>query len=544
MEDYWSLTLEDGMKRLGRVLTVAAALWAVSMTGGLAHAAASSVTITHSPEKLELCPGGPYGRALVVVQNSGTSPIRNVCLRAFANGPLTLALSALPASSSPAGSQMNIGVSSQQKCADGVALPELMPGAALPGLLTLKLSGYPQTTPAVVLWADYQTGDKSNGIGGMATGVINIQAPAIFGPDSLKVAAKTSFDSLHENDKGSVLLTISNGTSDTLKLGTSITTKLNDADVVPTRAAAVVPPQSVVVIPYQVTAHSEITPGEYTGLIGVDAQTSCGLAIHRVASYSVKLGVFGQSELLTALGVPSLLLLPGFLILTLWMLLWRFKELGLRVSFLAKSPGAEEFFVGVKDGEFWLLGITFSLLIFFISPKLIGYSGPYNLKNIATLWGLSLLISLALYLAFLWFDRWRKKQAAALALTPKDSPLVAVERMVKRKWPRANCRPVTTKPGVTPEIHGFELWEEKPGESVWVVPRIECVALEGTLGDLDPGSADIDMSELLRQLREITAKKLGAVRWGENASGFGAPHIVKIAELNDYEGDLVIVLSP
>lgn len=532
------------MKRLRWAFMLVFALWEISTAVGSVHAGVPMVTITPTPATHELCPG-QTNQVLVVVRNNGTHPIRNVCMRAFTNGPITLNMTGMPTLLSHDGAWVNTMAPDKESCAHGVALPELMPGATLSRLLTFKLLSYSPTPATAAIWADYQVANKSKSANETAVGVLDVHTVVIPGTELLKIDAKTNFDSLHEDEEGNVLLTISNGTNGTLKLSTPTISNPRYTEVKQSvTMPPTVPPQSTVAISYKIKADSVIEPGKYTGLIGIDAQTSCGVFIHRAASYDITLGVFGQSELLTTLGVPSLLLLPGFLILTLWMLLWRFKELGLRVSFLAKSPGADEFFVGVKDAEFWLLGITFSLVIFWLSPSVmrIGYSGPYNLDSIAKVWGLSLLISAVLYTALLWFHYYRVRKAAEKTLTTKDDICTVVEKMVRRKWTRANCKPVKSINGVEPAINGFELWEEKQGESVWVIPRIVWAVQEGKKDDkYDPDNADIDLSELLRQLREITSRSSGTVMWAEE-SGFNAPCLMQVAQLEKLSsGDLVVV---
>jgi hypothetical protein len=440
----------------------------------------------------------------------------------------------------------------QEKCIGGVMVPELKSGATLSKLLSLKLTSY-SSGSTVILWADYQTGDPAKGASGTASNTFTVKSPTKPTADSLKVETKIDSASLHETQSGSVLLKISNGTDDIIKLSTSPSISPPNTSVEPLGISATTAlPQSEVTISYKISPAPKIFPGKYLGVIDVDAQMGCGVSVKRAASYEVTFGVFGESGLFTTLNllnVPSLLFLPGFLILTLWMILWRLKW---RVSFLAKSSSVDEFFVGAKDPEFWLLGVTFSLLLFLIlqngilkSEIGIGYGGqPYNLTSIAKLWGISLIISFVLYAALIGIDRWRTRRAnaakAAVTLTSNDDVLTVVEKMEKRGWERRYCFPVKSKAGLTPEISGFRLWEESHGETLWVIPQIEWITPPENLGEFDIAKPDIAMSELLRQLREITAKKLGSVQWEEGA-GFNGPRLMKLTELDESIGDMVVV---
>jgi hypothetical protein len=525
---------EAGMKRAGGALAVA--LFAAWAADAPSHAADTAVTMTTTPTVLELCPGGEAGRVLVVVRNTDTRPIRNVCLSAFTNGPVSLDLSGVPTQAV---------ASASRECAGGVALANLASGTTLSRLITLKLSRYPATSPAVYLRADYQAADQPKTGRATAVSTLEVRAAAIPGADALKLEAKAESASLHENEKSRVMLTVSNGTSDTLKLSaTTITAPTGTTVTQKGIAPPAIPPNSAVTVDYEIEAKEKILPGKRVGLIEVDAQTSCGTSIRRIASYDVTLGVFGQSDLLTTVGVPSLLLLPGFLILTLWMLLWRLS--GLKVSFFKKSD-AEEFFVSVKSAEFWLVAITFSLAMFWLAPTVtgVGYQDPYRLLDIAKLWGISLAIGLVLYFAALSLDRVLKARAAAAAaqrtLTSNDDVLTAIEKMAIRSWRKEDCRPVRSKDGVTPKIRGFSLWEEKPAETVWLIPQIRWTTKPEALGTINPANAD-SVELLLRQLREIDDKKLGTLAWAVRESGFNGPLLFKRADLQDAQGELVAVV--
>ncbi len=522
------------MKRGGRTLAVA--LFTVWAAGAPSHAADTPLTITATPATLDLCPGGEAGRVLVVVRNNDARPLRNVCLSAFTNGPVSLDLSGVP-------TQADAG--SSRGCAGGVALAELASGATLARLMILKLSRYPATSPAVYLRADYQAGDQPKTGRATAVSTLDVRAAATPGADALKLEAKPDFASLHESETGRVVLTMSNGTSDTLKLNATKTIDPTGTKVTPKGdAPSAIPPNSAVTVNYDIAADEKILPGKRIGLIEVDAQTSCGASIRRIASYDVTLGVFGQSDLLTTVGVPSLLFLPGFLILTLWMLLWRLS--GLKVSYFKKSE-ADEFFVSVKSAEFWLLTITFSLAMFWLAPKVtrVGYQDPYQLLDIARLWGISLAIGLVSYFALLTFDRVRQARAAAVTarrtLTGNDDVLTAVEKIAIQKWRKEDCQPVRSKDGVTPKIRGFKLWDEKPGESVWLIPQIRWVTTPEELHKLNPANAS-SVELLLGQLREINDKKLGTLGWAARESGFNGPLLFKRADLQDSDGELVAVV--
>jgi hypothetical protein len=412
--------------------------------------------------------------------------------------------------------------------------------------MTVRLERYPATNAAVYFRADYQVGDKAGGATQTAVGTLEVHTKAAPGQDALKLETKTSFASLHEGESGHVVLTITNGTNDPLELSKVEASDLPYMEKVSSdQRPPTIAPQSAVSIDYRITAKKAINPGKYVGLIQAEARTTCGVLIYRVTSYEVTLGVFGQSELLTILGVPALLFLPGFLMLTLWVLLWSF--IGLRVSFLAKG-GTQEFFCAPKDAEFWMVGITLSLLMFAIAPRMtsLGYQRPYGLTDIAWLWAVSLGVSLVLYLMFFALDRWLARRRARITLTPIDDPISVVWKMKRRAWLKGNCRAVkfNSPPNATrgaTEMHGFQLWAEKPGDSVWVIPGIKCW-MTGKPSDLDPNKAD-NTNELLQMLQSIENEG-ATVAWAKDESGFNEPRLIKTTEVEGSEGDLVVMKWP
>jgi hypothetical protein len=203
----------------------------------------------------------------------------------------------------------------------GIKLADLSPNSTVSRSIALKLTGIPLTTQ-VVLWADYQTQLQNRKVNSSAQFSLNITQASAPTPDSITVTTATSFTSLQENDTGNVLVTIQNKTNEALTFSSA--TPLLPSHTTPKplgNATFTVAPQSTAALSYEITVGKKLIPGKYPGLIELTAQTNCGIPIHRVASYEVTLGVFGQSELLTLLNVPSILFLPGYLMLSLWLLL-------------------------------------------------------------------------------------------------------------------------------------------------------------------------------------------------------------------------------
>src|SRR6266571_2406611 len=75
-----------------------------------------------------------------------------------------------------------------------------------------------------------------------------------------------------------------------------------------------------------------------------------------VATQEVKVGVLGESTVLQLLGIPSFLVLPGFLVLVMWGLLW---TMGFRRSKFDTDQFPLQFSQQQTKPEFWVVAVTF-----------------------------------------------------------------------------------------------------------------------------------------------------------------------------------------
>lgn len=518
--------LNSGHTVLGRhmmLVRIFSAIIGLTMSAAPAYSEGLPVTITVTPQSLNLCPNSAE-KALIVVQNNRQTPIHNVCLTFFSNGMVETIF--------PATTPIldNVPAKNHESC-QGVVVPLLPKGGSFSTLADVKLTGYSVTDTALYFQANYQFGEPPDVIPANAVGTLTIHGQVMPNAEAMKVETKVDFASLHENEEGRLVLTITNGSSDYLILEKLAANSLSYATVKPSVENEALPltisPQSIVAFEYVIKAIDKIIPGRYIGLVDVDAIASCGVPLHRVADYIVPLGVFGQSELLTTIGVPSLLFLPGVLILTLWMLLWRFE--GIRVGFLAREKGAKDFFVAAKDPEFWLLGITFSLLIFAFSPYLpgFGYLQPYQLSDIAYLWGISLMVGLFFYVVMLGLDRWlenrrqkrlavKNKKEADRTLTPDDDVLTALKRMKLRGFNIHNRRRVESQDN-TKSFRGFRLWSDNKDQTFWVIPPIKCKKLNPQkYNDFDPAENVKNTDALEESLRKLKEERGAEINWCRN----------------------------
>ncbi len=222
---------------------------------------------------------------------------------------------------------------------------------------------------------------------------------------------------------------------------------------------------------------------------------------------AAEVGVFGESQILTLVGVPSFLLLPGFLILTTVRMLWS------RGWF--KIPGqAATFPWEIKSGEFVLMAITISIIITALySVMWHNLLDDYDLGNVILVWFISVLgFGVFGYALIVW---WYKSRLAKTTPTSNENdPLAFLEKMARRGLktylPRAEFK---TKVNNAEQIQQALLIDSPDEElaRIWVTPFIKVTWQNGALEDLksrvqkqlEP-NGERDLRKLAKYLREGT----------------------------------------
>ena len=99
-----------------------------------------------------------------------------------------------------------------------------------------------------------------------------------------------------------------------------------------------------------VQAADSVSPGKQELAFVVPVRGADGDRVDLVATEAVQVGVVGETALLTALGVPSLLLIPGFLCLATFMVFWR-------VRLFRPAWDSNNSRLGPTDAEFWVIAV-------------------------------------------------------------------------------------------------------------------------------------------------------------------------------------------
>jgi hypothetical protein len=266
-----------------------------------------------------------------------------------------------------------------------------------------------------------------------------------------------------------------------------------------------------------VGARETLRPGATPLLMEIELATRIGGEVQKdqvLANDTVELRIRGLSDVLKVLGVPTMFLLPGVLILGAFSL-----------------TGPDEGKRLAPNGlAFWILAVSFSL------PLSLAYSAissalgraraltqGFNLADVAWIWTLSLILG---GLGGIGMKRWanhQRKEAekrsardvADRTLTRSDDPLTMLEKLnrIGVTWPLQWFR-----------IGGRGGFLVEAGGSRWLVPQAQAPAerpsgidagawrsARSALGKLV--SDEPSLADLITELRADGLKALGPLQW-------------------------------
>jgi len=223
--------------------------------------------------------------------------------------------------------------------------------------------------------------------------------------------------------------------------------------------------------------------------------SGCARVGSLVSTQDLEVNVFSESQVLTAFGIPTFFVLPGFLAMVVWSLLWRF---GMRFD-----SGKESFPIELKGVEFWFVAILISLLVAFVRSSFgRAYLEVYSLRDVMVAWFASVAGAAVLYVIVerpMTWSRQRNKakeareaaeaDAALRARTPTnaDKPLELLRRLA-----------LVGAPLSLPEYEHasgrcLEFPRDTPASDQWVFPPIRlelagrAIALRGDVVRLREG---------------------------------------------------------
>ncbi len=368
--------------------------------------------------------------------------------------------------------------------ADATVTPKTMPTlrAGETRVVNVDLAAWSSARPLspLILLATFRT---AAGVRQAASTSLELLPPAPFETEkAATVAVKASLETLRSDETAPIYLLVTDTSAQTL---TVRRVKASGPDFIEfenlPRNVTVQPGETKVLV-VQAKADSEVDPGEHQLVFEVVA-TVGGVPFNLVATQSAKVGVAGEAELLTVLGIPSVLILPGFLILAMASLLWR-----LRIG--RQEWDGESFPFPFKEPEYWLLAVLLSIAAVAIASRVgIDLLGRYGLRDVVVVWIGSVVVGAVAYFPTIALrNRLRTSRVPAAGDEPLDLLRKLARQGLRLKLPRISVALAAGAGGGSADRFLVQPFSEtRP--STWVSPFIEYTWT---------GTADADLDRRIR----------------------------------------------
>jgi hypothetical protein len=234
-------------------------------------------------------------------------------------------------------------------------------------------------------------------------------------------------------------------------------------------------PQQTLVLPFAVRADQAVEPGPHLIVVLANLAWPADTRLHTgsvTTSAQVNTSVWGESQILTLLGIPSLFVLPGFLALSIFYVFWRYR-----------SPQTDLAFLQVTSPQFWLLAITLSLVaVIFIYPIFASgrdlTTGAYSLLDIGKIWFGSLVAGVIAWSVSRAPAQW---QLFWNVPASGDQPETILEKLTRNNY---NLERPIADVSIEGGKEGAFVVYQQPGEpDVWVAPPIRLTRNNGMPAD-------------------------------------------------------------
>ncbi|HWM91344.1 MAG TPA: hypothetical protein VN493_11305 [Thermoanaerobaculia bacterium] len=306
-------------------------------------------------------------------------------------------------------------------------------------------------------------------------------------PDKIEqvasVEVKTSAKAVFEHRPGRLYLVVTNTSNEPIEVVRvePVAPSFIQVTVQEPSQARALGPRDTLVIPCVVEAKGNskdpLKPGKHLILFKVALNwKSSGRALSgfQVASHETDVGVLGESEVLTALGVPTFLVLPGFLMVVTFSLLWK----------LAPSRSGQarkEFPVAAKSAEFWLVAVSLSMLAAALYPRVTerlgarrSYLEGYDLADVIRVWTASILVAAVAFVLLDTLAAWRAAQKQKRVFNPGDGPLAVLRKLKVQKAAVYRQRADVKMDGKV--RRAFVL--QRDGNQYWIAPGIRLLGMD------------------------------------------------------------------
>lgn len=536
-------------RRVGAVLSVVTAI--VLATAGAAQGQADPVKLRVIPETIALQPGAAKQQVVVIAERGAALTFVAAKLEALAAPGLEVAVRAAP------------------------TLPSM---SELAWTIEVAATARATKETTLVFRLDYQADPEKPGarVAGTAAATAKVSYAALSLAQSLKITIHHGFDTLQASRKGVVLLAIENSGIDDVVLDGIAFDRLVLDQLKPAQTATLpeniksvtaavpvkIPGRDTTWVRVIVEATDRVVPG--TTPLPLELSFSRGVGppwdSRTVALVdTVTFGVPGFSDIKAALQIPSLLMLPGLLVVLTWSLLWKLQ------SWAGAQPGdpaAPEFPLTAGKPEFYVVAITVSFLVAFAYPLFrgedIGLLERVSTIDVALIWfgSIILVAPLSYALAVLGAQAYRnaqikaknaeikRKEAERQRVEPltSDTPEIILRKLASlRQTLMLDAHNIKTAPGHTQLLFKLGFGDGAASETSWLAAAI-LIKVDAGAADLEQGIDDAIENDDIAALVTLLDMHNGnyTIQW-EAIAGGSDPRQVENSELDDMQGQQSIV---
>lgn len=311
-------------------------------------------------------------------------------------------------------------------------------------------------------------------------GTLSITAPgAVTMPTLAEIDFKGSLEALSHQRPGQLFVTVVNKYAQALDVTDIMIRTPKFIIATPATTRLQIPYGETGVVAVTVEIADQIVPGKYPVVVVAALKTANGLTGTVVKSQDADIGVLGESDLLSKLGAPSMLFLPGVLFLLAWQLLWS----------TGKKTAAErqDYPLTPTTGGFWVIAVAIAFVvaraypwITYVGCKLMrGHFGiahgatcpkrdylvAYGFDDYAYLFALVIASAVVLYLAWLGLDRLRTWLNTPNA---RDQPINTVRKLGRLDLTVQLPRAHPTAGAAGDIVYILDAWREPT--LIWIVP--------------------------------------------------------------------------
>jgi hypothetical protein len=365
-----------------------------------------------------------------------------------------------------------------------------------------------------------------------------------------EVKINTTLESLEHEHPGKVYIVVTN------KSNQPITVK----DILPAgpdfiafeKKEKVTPlsPRETHAFQIDVKADKKVQTGSHLLVFTIQFEWGDGQTRSLVATQNVRVGVLGESVVLQLLGVPSFLVLPGFLVLVMWGLLW---TIGLRKSKFDTGQFPLQFSQQPTNPQFWVVAITFSIVILAVYIRFYpDFLRVYGLDDLVLIWLVSAIgLGVGGYLLITYL---RIGYLGKRTPSETDEPIDILEKLDRQELGVfLDTVKVNVKPGDTTQIRPAFLLQENRGDRVtsWVGPGILVKFKPGTSNELTHRIMEQikhkrNAGVLAVLLKEGLKKKVLEITWKpleDSPEAISSPYEVKTVDIQITRSDYFVAVT-